>query len=179
MGSTFRMGLLVTSPSTKPVPLSSTSDVGLPPGVRCSERVNTLYFRRDHQGTTSGASFSFVAATTSMLSLSWPPPPRRSRLEHLCPVFVITTSTTTVSVAAAPAFVPHRFDPVPRASVVPARLAFAWRCPTPYFATIVFLYRWADTSRAVAAIVVQITNTVWTQCEPPKTPRHFILTHLL
>ncbi|KAJ7176412.1 hypothetical protein C8R43DRAFT_1118939 [Mycena crocata] len=112
MGSTSRMGLLVTS-SSRPVPLSSTSDVGLPPGVRCSERVNALYFRRDHQGTTSGASFSFVAATTSTLSLSWPPPRRRSRLQRLCPAFVITTSTTTVSVAAASAFVPHRFDPVP------------------------------------------------------------------
>ncbi|KAJ7115525.1 hypothetical protein C8R43DRAFT_1138150 [Mycena crocata] len=131
MGSTFRMGLLVTSPSTKPVPLSSTSDVGLPPGVRCSERVNAPYFRRDHQGTTSGASFSFVATTTSTLSLSWPPPPRRSRLERLCPAFVITTSTTTVSVAAAPAFVPHRFDPVPPTGLRRSR-SFGFRLALPY-----------------------------------------------
>ncbi|KAJ7103683.1 hypothetical protein C8R43DRAFT_963802 [Mycena crocata] len=81
------LGLLVTSPSTKPVPLSSTSDAGLPPGVRRSERVNTLYFHDDHQDMTSGASFSFVAATSSI--------------------------TTTISVVAAPAFMPHRFNPVP------------------------------------------------------------------
>ncbi|KAJ7161468.1 hypothetical protein C8R43DRAFT_1123915 [Mycena crocata] len=96
MGSTSRMGLLVTSPSNKPVPLSSTSDAGLPPGAR---RPALL-------------SLSSPPPLQHFL-FSWPPPRRRSRLQRLCPAFVITTSTTTVSIAAAPAFVPHRFDPVP------------------------------------------------------------------
>ncbi|KAJ7081538.1 hypothetical protein C8R43DRAFT_1142940 [Mycena crocata] len=128
------MGLLVTSPSTNPVPLSSTPDAPLPPGLLSSERVNALYLRRDHQGTM-----------VVLLSLS-PLPPRRHFIfpsGHLVDVCV---------------FVPY--------------------CPTPYFPTIEFLHRCkgiltsqtnliirigADTSRAVAAIVLKIINTVWTQ----------------